>query len=59
MKSSPLNVSHQITENEIDDEFRKETIEEVSNNRRGIESAHVIQNGSEYTLINKSFRTNK
>ena len=62
-KSSPLNVSHQITENEIDDEFREETVEvpdtEISNNRRGIESAHVIQNGSEYTLINKSFRTNK
>ena len=62
-KNSPLNVSQQITENEIDDDFREETIEvpdtEVSNNRGGIESAHVIQNGSEYTLINKSFKTNK
>ena len=62
-KNSPLNVSQQITENEIDDDFREETIEvpdtEVSNYRGGIESAHVIQNGSEYTLINKSFKTNK
>ena len=62
-KNSPLNVSHEIMENEIDDEYREETVEvtdtEVSNYRRGIESAHVIQNGSEYTLINKSFKTNK
>ena len=58
-KNSPLNVSQQITENEIDDEFREEPDTEVSNYRRGIESAHVIQNGSEYTLINKSFKTNK
>ncbi|XP_078336615.1 uncharacterized protein LOC144626453 [Crassostrea virginica] len=62
-KNSPPNVSQQITENEIDDDFREETIEvpdtEVSNYRGGIESAHVIQNGSEYTLINKSFKTNK
>ena len=62
-KNSPLNFSQQITENEIDDEFREETVEipdtQVSNYRRGIESAHVIQNGSEYTLINKSFKTNK
>ena len=62
-KNSPLNFSQQTMENEIDDEFREETVEvpdtEVSNNRRGIESAHVIQNGSEYTLINKSFKTNK
>ena len=62
-KNSPLNFSHEITENEIDDEYREETVEitdtEVSNYRRGIESAHVIQNGSEYTMINKSFKTNK
>ena len=62
-KNSPLNVSHEIMENEIDDEYREETVEvtdtEVSNYRRGIESAHVIQNGSEFTLIKKSFKTNK
>ena len=63
MEKFPLNFSHKITENEIDDEYREETVEitdtEVSNYRRGIESAHVIQNGSEYTMINKSFKTNK
>ena len=58
-RNSPLNFSQQITENEIDDAFREEPDTEVSNYRRGIESAHVIQNGSEYTLINKSFKTNK
>ena len=58
-RNSPLNFSQQITENEIDDAFREEPDTEVSNYKRGIESAHVIQNGSEYTLINKSFKTNK